>query len=342
MIRDRVSWQDGAAGLLALVFVGAVSWLNWRQYATFDLNAPDVATFGQAIYNTLHGRVLYATTIDQSILFFHFSPLLAFLAPLLLLWGDIRILFLAQTIAIAASGLITYKLLRDHPSHKFNTAALLLLLAIYLNPALHEVAGQELRRVTFAMPFLALGLYALYYERRWLMLISLLVALLAKENVSLVVFMVGVYLVLFRRDWRWGVPLAALGAIWAVGVTFCVLPSIGLGEPVCQFAQQDSSQLNAFTQWRDSQDSGIAVVILNVLRQPLAVLSHMFDADGLAALGRVLLPVGLFLPFLGGDFLLLAGPTVAYLLLSSSPTLHQLRDWYMGSVLPVLFTATAV
>lgn len=337
---QRLTWQDGMAALLTALFVASFVWLTFRQYATFDLVTPDVATFGQAVYNTIHGRFLYSTIIDRSILYFHFSPLFAPLAPFLWLAGDIRALFVANTLFIAAAGLIPYKLLRNQPH--MHTAALLFLFAYYLNPALHEIAMQEIRDITLAMPFLALALYALYYDRRWLMLGALLIALLAKENVSLIVFMVGVYLVLFRRDWRWGVPLAALGAVWAVGVTFCVLPSIGAGELLCQFSQQDSSQLNAFTQWREGQDSGILVVILNVLSQPTAVLGHMFDAEGLGGLLRLFLPLGFFLPFIGADYFLLAVPTLSYLLLSSAPTLHSLRDWYLASVLPVAFTATAV
>ena len=337
---QHLKWQDGIAGLLTAVFISTFIWLTWRQYATFDLVTPDVATFGQAVYNTLHGDFLYSSIIKRSILYFHFSPLFAPLAPLLLLWDDIRILFVAQTVLIALSGLIPYKLLREQKG--MHTAALLFLLAYFLNPALHEVAMQEIRDNTLAMPFIALALYALYYDRRWLMVGSLLIALLAKEDLSLIVFMSGVYLVLFRRDWRWGVPLAALGAVWAVGVTFCVLPSIGEGSLVCKFTEQDSSQLNAFSMWRDSQDDGILVVISNMLSQPTAVLGHMFDAEGLGGLLRLLLPLGLFLPILGGDYLLIALPTVSYLLLSGAPTLHQMRDWYLANVLPVAFMATAV
>ena len=183
--------------MLALAFTIIFFWLINRQYETFQLRGADLDRFTQAIWNTPRGRFLYTTIKDESILGKHFSPYMAVLSPLLFIWADSRILFLFQLLGIAISGLILYKILED----KRPGLALIFLLAFYLNPPLHQIALIELRRVTLAMPFLALMLYGLYRDKRGLMLIGLLFALLIKEDMGLIVAMVGLFLLLFKRDW---------------------------------------------------------------------------------------------------------------------------------------------
>ena len=146
---------------------------------------------------------------------------MALLAPLLLIWPDERALLVAQVASVAASGLILALILyRRQPR-----LAPFFLLAFYLNPAVHSLTLFEFRRVVLIMPFLALALYALDRRKKWLMLAALLVALLGKEDIGLFVFGVGFYLLLIKRDWRWGLGLMALGFGWAVIVSLWVIPA---------------------------------------------------------------------------------------------------------------------
>jgi hypothetical protein len=59
------------------------------------------------------------------------------------------------------------------------------------------------------------------------------------------------------------------------------------------------------------------------------------------ALWRVLLPMGLVLPFLAADCLLLVAPSLAMALMSCID-MHELTRWYSASILPGLFAAVAV
>jgi len=124
-----------------------------------------------------------------------------------------------HVLGLAVAGLLLAEIVRrEHPG-----LAPWFSLAFYLNPALHEVTLTEVRRVTFAVPYLALACYALYTRRRVWMAVGLGVALLCKENIAVVVFAVGMYLLLFERDWRWGSVLTGVGAAWAIVVTFWVV-----------------------------------------------------------------------------------------------------------------------
>ena len=323
-------WNNWGAWGLALIFVVVMFWLTTRQYAAFHTRAPDLAMFDQAIWNTLRGRFLFSTIMNRSILANHFSPYMALLAPLFLIWPDVRMLYLAQIMGLAAAGLFLYKIVQSkHPAIAF-----WFLLAYYLNPTLHEIALFELRRVTLAVPFLALALYALHVKKRWLMVVGLLFALLCKENIGLIVFMVGFYLLVFERECKWGVPLMGVGGVWVLAMMLWVIPA---------FAPRGSTasvylQLDYFSLWGDSFSS----ILGNMLSSPLAIVQRAFDQKALQALWRVFLPMGLVLPLLAPSWLLIGLPSIFYMLVSSFPNMHRLADWYMASVLPVLFAAVGV
>lgn len=322
-------WTDWAALALAMAFATLFSFLMIRQHAAFRTFALDLAKFDQAIWNTLQGRFLFSTLQNQSILANHFSPLMALLAPLFLVWSNVRVLFVVQAVGLAIAGLLLYAISRV----KQPIVALGFLLAFYLNPALHEVALVEFRRITLAVPFLAMAYYGLYAHRRGWMVVGLILALLCKEDVALLVLMVGAYLVIFERDWRWGLPIIALGVVWALAVTFWVIPALQPpGEAASLYPQMNTFCLEGET---------YGEMLAFLMRNPLFLVRQMFDRKGLLALWRVLFPMGLLLPLLAPDWLLLVVPSLAMALMSCID-MHELTRWYSASVLPGLFAAVAV
>lgn len=310
---------------LALIFSATFLYLNTRQYLSFSLQAPDIDRFSQALWNTLHGRFLFSTIPNKSILAYHFSPYMALLSPLLLIWSDVRILFAVQIIGIAATGLILFKMIED----KRPWLALILILAFYLNASLQQVTLLEFRRVTLAMPYIALAIYGLYKDKRWLMLLGLALALLIKEDLGLLVAGMGVYLLVIKRDWKWGLGITALGLAWTAVMVAWVVPSI---------RGDFTGQTRYFGEW----GAGPQEMVKNIITNPGKVIQTMFDRQGLAALWRTFLPLGLLLPFLAPEMLLISAPLLGLYLLSGQPEMHQLERWYLAPLLPIFFAALAV
>jgi len=90
--------------------------------------------------------------------------------------------------------------------------------AVHLNPFLHEVNVSELRRITPAVLLVALALYGLVRNRRGLLVLGLLPALLFEESVAVVVVTVAFYLLL-KREWELGGGLfswVASGSSWSL------------------------------------------------------------------------------------------------------------------------------
>jgi len=327
--RGYAWWSDHGAWVVAAAFLVVTFGLMVRQHDAFHTRALDLGKFDQAIWNTLHGRFLFSTLQGFSILGNHFSPFMALLSPLFLIWPNVRVLFLVQTVGLAAAGLMLDRIVRRVRPN----LATWFTVAFFLNPALHEVALDEFRRVTLAVPFLALALYGLAARRRPLTALGLGLALLCKEDIALIVMMVGFYLLVFERDVRWGVPFALLGLGWGVAVTLWVIPAFRPpDDPTTLYPQLNYLGLSG-----DSYQE----IIGQALRQPWIFPQRMFDREGLTAIGRVLFPVGLALPFLAPQWLLIVVPSASYMLMSSMPGMHNLQDWYMASILPGLFAAVA-
>jgi uncharacterized membrane protein len=239
-------------------------------------------------------------------------------------------LFAVQAVCVALTGYFLFKIVRlKHPS-----LALWFLAAFLLNPAVHEITLFEFRRVVPAMPFLAYAFYALYTKKRWPMLAGLVGALLCKENVAFVVVMVGLYLLVVERDWKWGAPIAVLGVSWLVVVSLWVIPAFSAPK-----LQSDAyPQLYYF----ESLGGSYGEIWQRLLRDPLLLFGRLVDGERLLALVRVLIPLGLVLPFMAPGWAAICLPTVAYMLLSDKPVMYRLEQWYLATVLPVLFAAVGV
>ena len=167
-----------SVSLMALAFFFTISWMTFRQYAVFHMQAPDVVLFAQAMWNTLNSEVLMSSLTGKSVLVHHFTPIFILVAPILWIWEDPRALFLVQTAGITLSGIIIW-LIAKSATPKW---AIPLTAVYFLNASVHEVAINELRRAPFSTPFVALSLYGLYKKKYWLMGVGLVGALLCKED----------------------------------------------------------------------------------------------------------------------------------------------------------------
>ncbi len=323
-------WVNHGALFLACLYTGVCFVLMSAKHNTFNTRVYDFARFSQAFWSTVHGRFLFSSLHYGSILGNHFSPLMALYAPLLLLWNNVRLLFFVQAVNAAATVFflqLIIKVKRPHLAPWFALTA-------FLNPALHDVTLFEVRRITNGMPFLALALYALSKKKKLLMLAGLSVALLAKESMGLYVFMIGFYLAVFEKDWRWGAGLMGLGVGWSIIVSLWVIPLI----------RSSGGDLAVYPQlyYYDHIGSTYGEIIRHVVQHPFEVIRLMFQAPQLKALFRVLLPFGFVLPFLKPQWVLFCVPYVGLMFLSTDIDMMQLDKWYMATVFPVLIASTAV
>ncbi len=317
---------------LSLVYGITFSILALRLYAAFHTYAHDMGQFDQAIWNTAQGRFMVNTIKPPNSMAWHFSPGLALFALLYRIWADARLLLLAQVVALTLSGVPLYLYARRH----LGGWALLILAGYYLAPGLQLVSLMEFRRISLAVPAIALAWYGLVMRRPWLAALALLFALLFKEDVALLVIPFGLYLALVSKSMRkQGIGLVLGGIAWLAVALFVFFPLFrGENGP----AEASYPQLGYFS-FLEDKTSAEAIGIL--LRQPGLLIGPILKPDRLRALFQVFWPMAL-LPLLAPDMLALGLPTLMVLQASTVPKVFQLRDWYVAPLLPVFYGAAIV
>jgi uncharacterized membrane protein len=101
--------------LLILTYTVYFSWYTINRHNTLHSYAADLSLIDQPMWNTFHGGGFMELTWgdhQQPRLAEHFEPILIPLSLLFYLWDDVRVLLIAQTLALALGALPVYWIAR--------------------------------------------------------------------------------------------------------------------------------------------------------------------------------------------------------------------------------------
>ena len=199
-----------------------------------------------------------------------------------------------------------------------------MVLAYVLNPLLHQTALEEFHEIMLAAPLIGVACYAARRENVKLLLLSLGLLLLVREDMGVYVALFGLYWLCCYRDRRWlGVAIGLAGVAWMAVIALVVLPQLRAGTDQALGGAQASAQIFA------------------ALRDPLALLlSFVSGSKGWAVLALLLPLAGLPL-FARGEQLLWGGSALFLLALPLS-NVGGLTDWYVAPLIPLLWFGVAV
>lgn len=311
------------AALYALFF----SAYTMQRHAAFQTSAFDLGNFDQAIWNTAHGRPFALTNIpDVTIrLAHHVEPILLLIAPLYWLWSDVRVLLILQSVALAAGALPLFW----YAARRVGEGPALLFAALYLLfPALQGVNLFDFHAVALAPLFLLLAWSWLDERRDGPFLLAGLLAAATKEEISLLVAMMGLYALLIQRR-RFGLLPFVAGVGWFLFVLEVISPAFNVA------GQHEF--MGFYGQWGDSA----LTVAFNLLTRPLALLDWLTDPVRLAYLRDLLTPT-LGVSLLSPHILLIAAPSLAVNLLSSYPPMTVLEGFHYPAPIVPFVVVSAV
>ncbi len=284
----------------------------------------DLGIFTQAIWHYSLFQTPASTIRGFSnLLGDHFHPIVVLLAPLFWIWSDARTLLIAQAVLIAASTVPVYLFARPRLGR---LAAHLLALAYASFWGLGAGAGYEFHEVAFAPLLVALAIRFID-RRRWRAYFVVLVLLLCvKEDLSLFVCFLGVYLLTLREPRRGVITLIA-GLAWYELSTRVVIPHFAHGVP--------------FSYWTYSElGRNLGDAFAHVLLAPWKPFTVAFDNSQ-----KTDTMLYLFLPFLGltlcSRLALLTLPLLAERFLSTNSQLWVPEFHYSLAVAPVLAMGAA-
>ena len=183
-----------------LVFAVVASFLvigRQREYRTYR---NDMGNMVQVVDNTAHGRILQMTGSDgrQIVrLAAHVDPILALFALPWLIWPDPAMLLIVQAALVALAAWPVYRLGLRALGDPMAAAGCALAALLY--PPLQFAVLDEFHPVTLAIPLLLFAFVFMEEERRWLALPFLVLAALCKEEIPLVIALMGLYFALRKR-----------------------------------------------------------------------------------------------------------------------------------------------
>jgi uncharacterized membrane protein len=338
----RFEWAVWALIVAYIAFFGTLTVLKHNAFLT---TAFDLGNVDQAVWNTRHGRPFAMTNIEglASRLGTHFEPVLLPISLLYILWSDPRTLLILQTTVIALGAwpvfLITRQPLdsrqpgagKDTPraGRENELLAVMFALAYLLFPALQSANVFDFHAVSLAPTFFLFAFYCLERQRWGSFAVLALLTMSCKEDMPLLVAMLGLYALLVLRQWRVGLLTIVAAATWFLLAVGWIMP---------HFDTRGVSPLaNRYAYLGD----GPLEMVATLVTQPGVVLNHLFTAENGAYLRDLLTPMA-FLSVLAPEVLLLALPSLAVNLLSTEGFMHQLEGFHYGvTLVPVVVIAAA-
>ncbi|MCR4407342.1 MAG: DUF2079 domain-containing protein [Anaerolineae bacterium] len=333
----RLGWYVVAT--LAVIYFLTFTTLACARHANFRTHALDTGTMDQAAWNTIHGRILERTPLEQdpqAILYRDnrlvdgkLEVLFIAISALYWLWADPRLLFIVQTAFLAAGAMPLYILARDKTNSPLSAVALTAAYLVYL--PLHYITMFEFHPSVLMVPFLFLALLGM--ERRsWPMYwLGLALALTCRVDAALAGLTLGVYLILARQR-RQGLLTLAVCLAWLVLDFNVITPWV---KQLYSFRGQD-----LLARRFGETSGGPWGLIVHFLTHPTQFITSLLDREKLQTVFDLFMPLG-FLPLLSPGLILPAIPILIINLLAESEWQSTIHAHYMAPVLPFLFAATA-
>ncbi len=198
-----------ALAALIVTYVVVFTAMNWRLWDNLRIPHGDTAMYEEHLWNLWHGKG-FRSYLDQGLfLGEHIQVIHLLLLPLHVLWPSHLMMELCESTALALGAIPVFRMARR--STGSDRAALLMSAAYLLYFPLHfldiEVGLKTFRPESFCVPFFLFAFDALEENRLRRAMILLAIALSAKEDYSIIIAPLGVWLAV-TTWWRAG----ALGA----------------------------------------------------------------------------------------------------------------------------------
>lgn len=327
--------------ILILAFALFFSTLAVQQHQAFLTNGLDLGNVDQALWNTAQGRFLQFTLMHpvESRLALHVEPILFLFVPLYWLGlGGPELLLIAQAIIVALGAWPLYQLAIKNHTLRVGTALsyplsfipylmLTLPISYLLYPPLQSAVLFDFHAVTLAPTFILFALWALETQQYKTFFLFAILTMACKEDMPLLMAMVGIYAGLQHKQWRLAGLTIALSTVWFIVAFFIIQP---------MYATSGNIQLDRYA-WLGNSP---LEMLTSILSQPIFVFNHLwYQADISNYLFNLTVSVA-FLCWFSPITLLPIIPTLAINLLSANPFMWRIEDFhYVAPITPFIFIA---
>lgn len=238
-----------------ICFVIYFSFLAIIRYRTLNSYYYDLGIMNQVVYNTSRGRFLEMTNQDlkknTSRLAIHFDPILVVFAPFYKLYPGPEVLLISQTIVLGLGAWAIYLISEKVLNRKFITLIFSLTYLFYF--AVQRAVLFDFHAVVLATTFFLFAIYFNLVKKIKLYFFFIILALLTKEHVGLVVFLLGLYLLIIKKEIKVGITTLTLGLFFFILTVYFIIPYFRGSE---HFAMGYFSDIKS--RWRDIFSNGLS------------------------------------------------------------------------------------
>jgi uncharacterized membrane protein len=315
----------GTVGLLIVLYIAFFSALSMARHEAFETLAYDLGNYDQAVWNTIHGRILRFTNVEGLTIRLaqHVEPILLPVSLFYLIYESPKTLLVLQTVVIALGAWPVYLLAREKLGNEFG--GIVFAAAYLLFPALEAANLYDFHAVSLAPTFLLWAFYFLEKEKDPLSIVFSVLAMSCKEEIPLLIGMMGLYAFFLRKRKKIGTAMIIVAAIWFYVAVYIVIPWAN--------PQGQSQYLAYYEGWGDNPPE----IALTMIKQRAWGL--VFNKGNLDYFFRLLLPLA-FLPLFYLPVLLIALPSLAINLLSGNMLMHRPEMFhYTGPIVPFAILA---
>ena len=311
--------------VISALLVGLFYGLAALRHTLLNSGGLDLGIFDQVAWQMSQGLEPRSTLTGLHHMADHAAWVFYAIAPLYWLKPSVHWLFLTQSLGLILTAWPLWHLAVQaglKPRERWTVCALYWLQAMVFNVNLWDF-----RPDAWAMPFLALAIWANRAERRWLWITCLLLAMGCREVLSLIV--VGFALEQgLRRRWRWAAEALFLGIGWLFFVIKIINPIV-----------KDGAALQGVSRYHHLGDS-VGDILQNVLFSPVAFLGALDWADILFYLFLLSLPLGMYWRRSSLPMLTASLPLIVSNVLSDYSTQRNLVQHYSLPLVVLLVIAS--
>ena len=323
--------------LLGGTYAYVMSRFTINSHHSFSTAIYDLGIYDNLFYNSSHGNPLGSHLLrGGSHLSSHFDPIIVLLSPLYRLWPRAEFLLVLQSVWCAVGVIPAFLIGR---SQLGTNAWGLTLAAIYaLSPALHGANLYEFHSLTLLITPLLFALYFLLSGRIKAYYITLPILFLIREDISLVMLVVGVYSLISKRP-----ELRIPGMITIIAsVLYFLCVKLFLMESTDPLNAGSSNAYSyAFYFSEATNNKGSAGLIFTLLTNPAFVVDLVTRSAKIQFLLIIFLPV-LFMPFCAGRARIMLAYGLAFTLLATRAPVYTPHFQYSSSILPFAIGLTPI
>jgi len=309
--------------LLAAIFFYIVffSAMNLYKYQNFGYDGMDLGIIHQVFFNSANGQWFSSSIHSPSYLGDHFSPMLIILLPFYMLFKHPITLLILQNIALALCAIPLFLIAKKYFTP---LTSLGIAFAWLLNPVVENMSMYEFSFMAFTLPFIFFAIVFYKNNSFFPFLLMASMALLAREDVAIFIFMFGIIALIEKREKKWIIIPCFLALIYFI----FAIKFIGWIKP------DGGYKFSVYYSWLGTTPLEI---FSNIIFHPLAAIKRFFYMENIEMVLGLLMPFS-FLPVIAPKYLLFALLSFAQIFfLYTPPGAIVLKTHYGALFLPALF-----